>query len=215
MHAVTGIVSLEGRGDLPFAGLHKESLFLHCVRTLHQALPAAAAVTVTVDPGQEPQARAELARHRLRARVEGATSWWSTFAAGETSVVVMLDPLCPLVPARFVAGLLARATGDEPHALAAYRPVTDTIKTVVDHQIADTINRDDFAIITSPVVVPAGLLAGDPPPTGDFASLVAWLRRRGGVDLVKAPSMGRRVDDESAVSVLECVDEIGRVVQES
>ena len=211
---MTGIVSLEGRGDLPFAALHKESLFLHCVRTLHQALPVAAEVVVTVDPAQEPRARADLARHRLHGRVEEAGPWWSTCAALEGSVV-MLDPLCPLVPARFVAALVSRAAEEESRAIAAFRPVTDTIKTVVDHQIADTINRDDFAIITSPVVVSAGLLGGDPPPTGDFADLVAWLRRRGGVDLVKAPSMGRRVDDESAVSVLECVDEIGRAVQES
>lgn len=214
MPVVTGVVPLEGRGDLPFLHLHREPLFVHCVRTLLRTTEVDE-IVVTVDPGQHARAHGELARHRLRAHVEEDTSWWSTFAARETSVVVMLDPLCPLVPARFVAALLTRAAGVESRALAAFRPVTDTIKTVVDHQIADTINRDDFAIITSPVVVPAGLLAGDPPPSGDFAVLVGWLRRRGGVDLVKAPSMGRRVDDESAVSVLECVDEIGRAVQES
>jgi hypothetical protein len=47
----------------------------------------------------------------------------------------------------------------------------------------------------------------------DFARLAAWLRARGPVELVRAPSLARRVDDASAVNLLECVDELARRVR--
>jgi hypothetical protein len=45
-----------------------------------------------------------------------------------------------------------------------------------------------------------------------MVALVAWLRERGPVELVTAPSLARRVDDASAVNLLECVDELRRQV---
>ena len=49
-------------------------------------------------------------------------------------------------------------------------------------------------------------------PTASLVALLAWLRERGEVDLPKAPSMARRVEDVSALAVLESVDELaGRV----
>ena len=47
-------------------------------------------------------------------------------------------------------------------------------------------------------------------PIADVVALVAWLRERGPVELVTAPSLARRVDDASAVNLLECVDELSR-----
>jgi hypothetical protein len=69
--------------------------------------------------------------------------------------------------------------------------------------------------VTSPVVIPGHLLAGEVPPVGDFALLAAWLRKSADLQLVKAPSMARRVGDESALRVLECLDELARRVQEA
>jgi hypothetical protein len=46
----------------------------------------------------------------------------------------------------------------------------------------------------------------------NFGELLSWLRGRGPVELVKGPSLARRVDDASAVNLLECVDEVGRRV---
>lgn len=215
MYDATGIVPLEGRDELPFATLHKEPLFLHSVRTL-LARDRGSGPVVTVDPHQRERAEKELARHRLDVRVAEGTTWWESLSPGKaTGAIVLLDPLCPLVPQRFVDTMLARLAGSPSTALAAFRPITDTIKTVADHQIMGTIDRDDFAIITSPVVIPAGIVGAEAPPVRDFAELVGWLRGRARLDLVRAPSMARRVDDDSAVSLLECVDELGRTVHES
>jgi len=213
MYDATGIVPLEGRGDLPFALLHREPLFLHGVRTLLAMERLGGGVVVTVDRHQLVRATQALAHHRLPVAVHEGVAWWERRSRQASSrSVVLLDPLCPLVPASFVDRLSRSAAAGV--AVAAYRPVTDTIKTVVDHQIVDTIDRDQYAIITSPVVLPGACLRQGTPPVRDFAQLVAWLRLGGDVELVKGPSMGRRVDDDSAVSLLECVDEIARTVQE-
>lgn len=215
MPAATGVVTLEGRGDLPFLALHREPLFLHCVRTLLRTAGVDETV-VTVDPEQHGRVRSELARQRLRVSVEPGTPWWASWARrGGTVATVLLDPLCPLVPVSFVEEVLARGLEEGDSGVAGFRPVTDTIKTVVGHRIAGTINRDEFAIISSPVLVAARLMTPSPPPVHDFAALAAWLRERGRLVMVKAPSMARRVDDGSAVSLLECVDEISRTVRES
>lgn len=199
------VVPLEGRGTLPMALLHGEPLLLHPIRMLLglRGVP----VVVTADPGQVPAAREALSRAGLRVEVVAAAEWWAGRGGGAPGQVVLVDALCPLVPADFVTEVLGRAESDR--ALAAYRPVTDTVKTVVDEQIAGTLDRDALAIVVSPVVVPAAV-AGEMPPTEDFSDLVGWLRDRTGVELVKAPSMARRVGEESAVQVLEALDELGR-----
>ncbi len=206
---LTGVVPLEGRGSLPFVDLHREPMFLHAVRALLDVPALAGAVVVTADPDQVSLAREELRRRHLPARVETARSWW---AGGTRRAVVLHDPLCPLVPAGFVARTLEVAAESEG-AVVCIRPVTDTIKTVVDDRIVDTIDRDAYAIVASPVVLTAGDRGA--PPTEDFAELVTWLRARGEVVLRKGPSMGRRVDDPSAVNLLECMDEMARTVRES
>lgn len=213
MPDATGVVPLEGRGDLPFVPLHREPLFLHCVRTLLRATGVMDTVVVTVDPEQHTRVLRELARHRLRVSVEPGADWWRERTRGG-AVTALLDPLCPLVPVPFVDQVLARGLEEGESGVAGFRPVTDTIKNVVGHRIVGTIDRDRFAIISSPVVIPAHVLAASPPPVHDFAALAAWLRERGRLVMVKAPSMARRVDDDSSVSLLECVDEISRTVQE-
>jgi hypothetical protein len=97
----------------------------------------------------------------------------------------------------------------------AIRPVTDTIKTVIDERIVDTLDRDRFGIVASPVVFDHDGEGDRPVPTEDFAALAGWLRERGPVRLRTAPPLGRRVDDCSAVNLLECMDEMAHEVRES
>jgi hypothetical protein len=225
-------VPLEGRGSLPFVDLHQQALFLHAVRALLDVDAVDGRVVVTVGPDQRDAVVAALAHADLPVLVEEPRTWWRS-VAGRVELVLH-DPLCPLVPASFIAACLREAGTDQDTdedtdqdsdedsdrgALVAFRPVTDTIKTVVEDHIVDTLDRDLFGIVASPVVF--GLDGDDPvlrdagPPTEDFAVLATWLRARGPVLLHKAPSLGRRVDDASAVNLLECMDEMARSVRES
>jgi hypothetical protein len=122
------------------------------------------------------------------------------------------DPLCPLVGPDFLHAIHDLAMGRPEASFAAFRPVTDTVKTVVEGTIQGTIDRDLLVALAAPVVLGAAVVAAadGPPPITDFADLVAWARSRAAVELVKAPSLARRVDDESAVAFLECVDELSR-----
>ncbi|QNN53875.1 2-C-methyl-D-erythritol 4-phosphate cytidylyltransferase [Nocardioides mesophilus] len=209
-----GVVPLEGRGALPFVALHGEPLFLHAVRTL-LATPSVRDVVVTADPDTVAEAEQELAAAQLPVEVLEAAGWWQAWDRSPSVPprVALVDPLCPLVPCAFVARVLSEVTTDT--AVAGYRPVTDTVKTVVDDQIVGTLDRDRLAVVASPVVVPGRLAGRGAPPVHDFALLADWLRERTELHLVRAPSMARRVGDESALRVLECLDELGRSVHEA
>lgn len=212
MTDLVGVVPLEGRGSLPMAMLHGESLFLHSVRALLD-IPGLLDVVVTAETAQLAAADRALGGMWERACVVRAGDWWADpMVSFGSAGVVLLDPLCPLVPADFVALVLERAGQDR--CMAGYRPVTDTVKSVVDEQIVGTIDRGLLAIITSPVVIPARLAKHGAPPARDFAAVAAWLRQHDELELVKAPSMARRLGDESAVQVLECVDELAHRVRE-
>jgi hypothetical protein len=201
--AAVGLVPLEARGTLPLTELHGEPMFLHPVRALLRS-GVLDRVVVTAD---SPAAVTPYLPRRLHVDVVAADEWWTD--VDET--VVLADPLCPLLPADFVARVVEEAGGK---AVAGYRPVTDTVKTVVDQRITGTLDRDRLAVVASPVVVPLAL-AKQRPPVHDFAVLATWLRERGDLRLVKAPSMARRVGDESALRVLECLDELAHHVKEA
>jgi hypothetical protein len=216
MPEALGVVPLEGRGSLPFLHLHREILFLHAVRALLEVGALHRGVVVTIDDGQREAAESALARAGLAVPVVPADRWWRSLPPGRVTVALH-DPLCPLVPASFLS---ACVEAREAEALVAFRPVTDTIKTVVDDHIVGTLDRDLFGIVASPVVFDyeppekaAGTPGAEPPPTADFGVLAAWLRAAGPVELRKAPSLGRRVDDPSAVNLLECMDEMARAVR--
>ncbi len=206
------VVTLEGRGDLPFLPLREVPLVLHVVATLAplRALGLLDGVVVTADADQVGRARALLAE-AASGVVLDAGRWWADIAAGTAGAgpLLLVDPLCPLVPQAFVAELATSAvsaTGTAgPAARAAYRPVTDTLKDVVDDRIVGTLDRDGYAVITSPVLLPAGV---GPVPSHDYGALVARLRERGPVELVEAPSLGRRVGDAASVLLLECADDL-------
>ena len=109
---------------------------------------------------------------------------------------VVLDPLCPLVPAAFVAELVERvAETGRPHV--GVRPVTDTVKLLADGVVGETFDRDALSSIAAPLV-----LTDEPPSSGSMEDLVASLEE---VVLVEAPPLARRVGDRSEIRLLEAL----------
>jgi hypothetical protein len=203
--AVTGVLSLLGHAWLGFETLHGEPLFVHALRALGEALGGEPLVVVRRP--DVARVAADVSRTGLAARVVAEEDWWE--AAGPGHDLLVHDALCPLASAEFLAAVAARAGAG---SVVAFRPVTDTVKTAVDGAIQGTIDRESLAAVTSPVLVAAETLDAVP-PLADFARLVGWLRERGPVELVTAPAIARRVDDASAVNLLESIDELGRRVR--
>jgi len=210
------VLVLGDRGTLPFEALHGEPLYFHGLRALVEAFPVEA--TVTVDDDHLTRVRAEVHDVGITARVVTTGMWWEERDLLPADDLLVHDALCPLTTAQFLRDVRERVDGRPGCSFMSFRPVTDTTKTVVDEQISGTIDRQGLAALMSPAVVPASLLAGAiktdrMPPLSDFAELATWLRGLGDLELVKAPSMALRVDDASAVNLLECLDEVGRRVR--
>jgi 2-C-methyl-D-erythritol 4-phosphate cytidylyltransferase len=110
-----------------------------------------------------------------------------------------------MTPPDFVAGCVARAV-ERSCVVVGVRPVTDTVKSVDDGFVGETIDRSQLVAVASPIVLPATVVAAlDGLPTTDFAALVAELRRRYPVELVEAPPTARRVGSTDDVRVLEAL----------
>lgn len=194
------LLALRGRGALPFATLHGRPLHLHALAAL---VAAGEDVVVAADPGQ-------LAT--VREQVAGGAAWWPQVEAMRPEGLLVHDPLCPLASPELLAGV-RRDAG--PGSVAAVRPVTDTVKTASGGVVGATLDREGLAAVAAPVHIGAEVLAsafaaGEEPPVHDLAVLVRWLGARGPVRLHRAPSLARRVDDETAVHLLECLDDLDR-----
>ncbi|MGZ5398970.1 MAG: 2-C-methyl-D-erythritol 4-phosphate cytidylyltransferase [Nocardioides sp.] len=206
------LLVLAERADLVFHELHREPLYVHGLRALGEA---AGHVVVSADPTDVDRVRDDLRRLRLRADVVAGDAWWDGVQREPGRGLVVHDALCPLVDRDFVGSVLQRADDRPTVSFVAIRVVTDTLKAVVDGQIQGTIDRERVATVTSPAVIAPDVLRGldDPPPVHAFAELVVWLRQRGLVELVKAPSLGRRIEDARSVRLLESLDEVGHRVR--
>ena len=172
-----GWVPLDGRGSMPFALLHGESL-------------VAVASWALGDAGVE---------------LLDFTTGWDDVRALEAALVVH-DPLCPGTPASFLAEAVSTAV-ERDVVVAGTRPVTDTVKSVEDGVLGETVDRAELRAVTSPVVLPASVVAAlaAPPPVGDLADLVAFLRASHDVLFLEAPPVGRRVVDESDLRLVEAL----------
>ena len=172
-----GVVPTSGRGSMPFALLDGEPL----VAFATHALGAAGVELLDFNAGFA----------EVRAR---------------QVPVAFHDPLCPLVPVEFLREAI-RTSADEDAVVVGVTPVTDTIKTVHDGVVGETVDREALWAVTSPVVLPASVVAELDawPDTDDFAGLVTRLRERFGVRFLEAPPMARRVDDESSLAVLHAL----------
>ena len=93
--------------------------------------------------------------------------------------------------------------------------MTDTVKSVIDGVVLTTVDRDLLRVVSSPLVLPMGLLrhlADDGSLAGcaDSGALVEQARSADTpVRWVPAPAIARRVSNAAAVSVLECLTEVG------
>jgi 2-C-methyl-D-erythritol 4-phosphate cytidylyltransferase len=214
---MSAVLAMAGRDGLPFASLHKAPLYLHALKAL--AASGATDVVVAVDEADLERVRREVRSAGVRVDVRAGAGWWDHVRASDAGDgLVVHDALCPLADADFLREVRTGAAARSDVSVLAFRPVTDTVKTVVDSRIQGTIDREGLAALVSPAVVApqvlARALADDVrPPVDDFADLAAWLRERGEVELVRAPSLARRVDDASSVNLLECVDELARRVR--
>jgi 2-C-methyl-D-erythritol 4-phosphate cytidylyltransferase len=135
--------------------------------------------------------------------VDVGTSWADIADSGQP--FVLHDPLCPMTPAGFLADCVTRAV-ELDRVVVAVQPVTDTVKTVADGFVGDTLDRTDLRAVVSPIVLPASVVAAVPGlPTTDFAALLDWLRGSYDVELVDAPPTARRVAGADDIRLLEAL----------
>lgn len=178
-----GVVPTEGRGRLPFVLVHGESLLAAASWALTTAGIDLYDVTVPFEDVRE---------------------------SGRDLVVH--DPLCPLTPSGFLADAVAesRRTGA---VVVGVRPVTDTVKQVLggpagEPRLGPTVDRADLVQVTSPVVLPAAVVAGLATAPTDLVALVAQLTRQVPVRHLRAPALGGRVVDEADLEVLAALSEV-------
>jgi len=168
------VVLDEDRGSLPFTLIHGEALVACAAWALGEA---------GVDI------------------VDATVVWEAVTEAGED--FVLHDSLCPMTPPDFIAACIeqARSSG---HAVVGVRPVTDTVKALSDGLVGDTLDRDSLLAVTSPLVVPAGVVVAlARRPVSDLAQAVADLAAAGHpVETLPAPTEGRRVTSADDVRLL-------------
>jgi len=138
--------------------------------------------------------------------VDAGTPWSSLVASGEP--LVLHDPLCPLTPPGFIAECVAAAEGGA--VVVGVRPVTDTVKVVMDGYVGATVNRDALVQVASPVVLPAAVVAEfDELPTSDLTALVAAMAPHLDVVTREAPPSARRVGGNDDLRLLEAATAAG------
>lgn len=172
-----GTVLEVDRGSLPFALLHGESL----VATASWSLGEAGVTLIDVGTG------------------------WDALQEAEEALVLH-DALCPATPPSFLARCL-RTAQDGDVVVVGGRPVTDTVKEVGDGILGATVDRDELLSVTSPVVLPARVVASlDSLPSTDLAALVEALREAGEqVEFLEAPPEARRVGSEEDLRALQAL----------
>ncbi|HEX6515849.1 MAG TPA: 2-C-methyl-D-erythritol 4-phosphate cytidylyltransferase [Nocardioidaceae bacterium] len=174
-----GVVPVTGRGSLPFVLLHGDPLVV-------------LASTALEDAGVE---------------LLDFTETWAAVREMQRPVVLH-DPLCPLTPVSFLRAAVEESARSGA-VVVGVRPVTDTVKREHAGVVAETVDRDALWAVVSPVVIPVPVVVRLPdwPHLDDFASLVTWFRSGFEVAFLEAPPTARRVEDESAVLLLESIDE--------
>ena len=171
-----GWVPVEGRGSLPFALVHGESLVAAASWALGEAEIVLFDASVTFD----------------QVRRSGRA-------------LVLHDPLCPLTPVDFLRDAVDRSE-ESGAVVVGCRPVTDTIKQVDGDRLGATVDRTQLRAVTSPIVIPAAVLSGlEGLETGDFPALVDQLGTVAELVWLEAPSLGRRVHDEDDLADLEAL----------
>jgi 2-C-methyl-D-erythritol 4-phosphate cytidylyltransferase len=178
-----GVVPLAGRGSLPFALVHGESL-------------VAAATWALGEAGVE---------------VFDLGTTFEQVRDADRALVVH-DPLCPLTPPGFLREAVEEcaATGA---VVVGVREVTDTVKEYdapggahEAGRLGRTHAREELMTVVSPVVLPATVVASlEEPDVADLAVWVAALSQRYPVRFLPAPALARRVVAADDLVVLEAL----------
>lgn len=174
--APLGWVPVEGRGSLPFALVHGESL----VAAASWALGEAGVMLFDASVGFD------------QVRDSGRA-------------LVLHDPLCPLTPVDFLLSALGRAEESDA-VVVGFRPVTDTVKHARDGVLGQTVDRAGLRAVVTPVVIPPAVLAGlAAVDASDFPALVAALAAHSRIEWLEAPPLARRVRDVADLADLEAL----------
>jgi 2-C-methyl-D-erythritol 4-phosphate cytidylyltransferase len=174
--APLGWVPVDGRGSLPFALVHGESLVAAASWALGEAGIVLYDASVPFD----------------QVRRSGRA-------------LVLHDPLCPLTPVDFLVEAAERCA-ETGAVVVGFRPVTDTIKRTDGDRLGETVDRTDLRAVASPVVIPPDVLAGlERLDTHDFPDLVAALSATTDLVWLEAPALARRVRDEADLADLEAL----------
>ena len=171
-----GWVPVDGRGSLPFSLVHGESL-------------VAAASWAVGEAGVQ--------------LVDASVSFDQVRHGGRP--LLLHDPLCPLTPADFLAEAVTTClrTGQ---VVVGCCEVTDTVKTRHGEVLGETLDRSTLRAVTSPVVIPAEVLAGlDALDSSDLPALVGRLAGVAELHWLPAPPVGRRIADADELAVLEAL----------
>jgi 2-C-methyl-D-erythritol 4-phosphate cytidylyltransferase len=132
---------------------------------------------------------------------DGESDVRESVSAGD--IVVVHEPLCPLVPASVLRQAVDRwETGT---ASVAVLDVVDTIKATRDGVVRSTLDRSALRIVGSPVVLSGALLHDLPDLTAALsrpASLVATLAGRCPLRMTAASPLSMRAEDASSLRVL-------------
>ena len=87
-------------------------------------------------------------------------------------MLVVHDPLCPLTPAAFIEQAIEESRGDGMRWWSAYARSPTRSRSTTANGSAPPIDRDDLMSVTSPVVLPATVVAAlDELATDDLAGL--------------------------------------------
>jgi len=201
--SVLGLVPVIGREPLAHRSCRSVPLFAHAVA----AVGALGRTTVVTGDVRLPRDRwPQPLDHDVVALPAGEDTLRS--AAAKADVVVIHDPLCPLVTATFIRRVVAAATGAPAIAV---RPVIDTVKRTSRGVITGTVDRETLRIVTSPIVMDPVTFAAIPDlgaALRDLGGLTRWLVEQAAVTLVLAPSGGRRIEDDSAFGLMMSMDAV-------
>jgi 2-C-methyl-D-erythritol 4-phosphate cytidylyltransferase len=210
MFAVLGVVPTMGREQLSGLTLTGEPLFVRAARTLVD-LPCTRTLLVAEGRGRATAVAALAHAHMQEVEVvDDSDVETHARALGGDAVVVVHDPLCPLTPVAWVRDLLDR--GREGAVMVAVLPVVDTLKTTREGVVTGTVDRTGLHVVSSPIVFPAQALVDAIPALGNPAALVDRLRSRHDIELVAAPDLARRMDDQSGIELLAAVEASSRGV---
>ena len=219
---VAALLVAAGRGLRAGRGAPKQYRLVDGHPVLARALapflaePAISRVVVVIGEGDDvlyADAVAGIDDIRLAAPTPGGTTRQDSVRRGLRAlardgfdgIVLVHDAARPFVSLALIGAAIGKL-GDVGMAAIPALPVTDTVKQVEEGYVGATIDRDGLVVVTSPIVLPAEVVAAlDGLASYDFATLAGELAARFPVVTIEAPPEGRRVGSLDDVRLLEAL----------